>query len=54
MPRRKGLAGLIFDTPYDILAAHRAATPIAAVRSGGFPKSSLREAEWLLATFRTS
>lgn len=38
---------IVGDTPYDILAAHRAATPIAAVRCGGFPEETLRKAEWL-------
>ncbi|MHB0969478.1 MAG: HAD family hydrolase [Thermoanaerobaculia bacterium] len=36
------------DTPYDILAAHRLAIPIVAVRSGGFPRSALAKAEFLM------
>jgi HAD superfamily hydrolase (TIGR01549 family) len=36
------------DTPYDILAAHRCALPIAAVLSGGFESALLRKAEFLL------
>lgn len=35
------------DTPYDILAAHRTALPIAAVLSGGFERELLAKAEWL-------
>lgn len=35
------------DTPYDILASHRAALPIAAVLSGGFGRDALAKAEWL-------
>jgi HAD superfamily hydrolase (TIGR01509 family) len=38
---------VVGDTPYDILAAHRIALPIAAVRAGGFPEDDLRKAEWL-------
>jgi HAD superfamily hydrolase (TIGR01549 family) len=34
------------DTPYDILASHRAALPIAAVLSGGFGRELLSKAEW--------
>lgn len=44
----KSRTAIVGDTPYDILAAHRAATPIAAVRCGGFPEESLRNAEWLM------
>ncbi len=41
---------LIFgDTPYDILAAHRGAMAIAAVRCGGFERSLLNNAEFLFA-----
>jgi HAD superfamily hydrolase (TIGR01509 family) len=36
---------VVGDTPYDILAAHRNALPIAAVRCGGFPEETLRKAE---------
>lgn len=35
------------DTPYDILAAHRAALPIAAVLCGGFERRLLRKAEFV-------
>ena len=38
---------IVGDTPYDILAAHRLALPIIAVRSGGFPDESLSMAEFL-------
>lgn len=38
---------IVGDTPYDILAAHRASTPIAAVRCGGFPDGKLEKAEWI-------
>ena len=34
------------DTPYDVLASHRAALPIAAVLSGGFGRELLSKAEW--------
>jgi HAD superfamily hydrolase (TIGR01549 family) len=43
-PARTLVAG---DTPYDILAAHRIAVPIAAVRCGGFPEETLAKAEFL-------
>lgn len=36
---------VVGDTPYDILAAHRSCLPIAAVRCGGFPESTLEKAE---------
>lgn len=35
------------DTPYDILASHRASIPIAAVLSGGFDRSTLDKAEFI-------
>ena len=35
------------DTPYDILAAHRAALPIAAVLCGGFERDLLQKAEFI-------
>lgn len=35
------------DTPYDILAAHRAALPVAAVLCGGFERELLAKAEFL-------
>ena len=35
------------DTPYDVLASHRAALPIAAVLSGGFSRETLAKAEWI-------
>ena len=38
---------VVGDTPYDILAAHRAALPIAAVLSGGFERTLLQKAEFL-------
>lgn len=38
---------VVGDTPYDILAAHRASLPIAAVLSGGFDRSTLDKAEFL-------
>ena len=43
-PRFTLVAG---DTPYDILAAHRAALPVAAVLSGGFERELLMKAEFL-------
>lgn len=45
-PERTMVVG---DTPYDILAAHRAALPIVAVLSGGFERELLRKAEFLFA-----
>lgn len=36
------------DTPYDVLASHRAGLSIVAVLSGGFDKSDLKKAEFLL------
>lgn len=36
---------VVGDTPYDVLAAHRSCLPIAAVRCGGFPESTLEKAE---------
>ena len=38
---------VVGDTPYDILAAHRAALPVAAVLSGGFERDLLTKAEFL-------
>lgn len=38
---------VVGDTPYDILAAHRMASAIAAVRCGGFPEESLTKAEFV-------
>lgn len=35
------------DTPYDIAAAHQMGLACVALRSGGFPGSSLRTAEWV-------
>jgi HAD superfamily hydrolase (TIGR01549 family) len=35
------------DTPYDILASHRAALPIAAMLCGGFERQLLAKAEFL-------
>lgn len=40
------------DTPYDILAAHRMALPVAAVLSGGFERELLAKAEFLFADIR--
>ena len=45
-PRRTLVVG---DTPYDILAGHRAALPVAAVLSGGFERELLTKAEFLFA-----
>lgn len=38
---------VVGDTPYDILAAHRIALPIAAVLTGGFEPEALSKAEFL-------
>ena len=38
---------VVGDTPYDILAAHRAALPVAAVLCGGFERELLKKAEFL-------
>lgn len=38
---------IVGDSPYDILAAHRAALPIVAVRCGGFEPEKLAKAEFL-------
>ena len=38
---------IVGDTPYDVLAAHRSAMPIAAVLSGGFERKLLKKAEFL-------
>lgn len=38
---------VVGDTPYDILAAHRSATPVIAVLSGGFERETLAKAEFL-------
>lgn len=35
------------DTPYDILAAHRACLSVAALLCGGFPRATLTKAEFL-------
>jgi len=40
------------DTPYDILAAHRAAMPIIAVLSGGFERALLTKAEFIFDNAR--
>ena len=40
---------VVGDTPYDILAAHRAALPVAAVLCGGFERELLTKAEFLFA-----
>lgn len=41
----KKRTGVVGDTPYDILAAHRIALPIFAVRCGGFEETLLQKAE---------
>ncbi|HSN69716.1 MAG TPA: HAD family hydrolase, partial [Thermoanaerobaculia bacterium] len=46
IPAPKSRTAIVGDTPYDILAAHRVATPVAAVRCGGFPEQTLEKAEW--------
>lgn len=38
---------VVGDTPYDVLAAHRASLPVAAVLSGGFDRGTLDKAEFL-------
>jgi len=38
---------VVGDTPYDILAAHRTALPIAAVLAGGFERALLKKAEFI-------
>ena len=38
---------VVGDTPYDILAAHRIALPVAAVLSGGFGAELLKKAEFI-------
>ena len=43
-PKRTLVVG---DTPYDILAAHRIALPIVAVRCGGFDEDLLKKAEFI-------
>lgn len=48
IPAPRSRTVVVGDTPYDILAAHRTATPIVAVRSGGFSDESLRKAEWIV------
>jgi HAD superfamily hydrolase (TIGR01509 family) len=40
---------VVGDTPYDVLAAHRASLSIAAVLSGGFERGLLSKAEFLFA-----
>lgn len=44
---------VVGDTPWDILAAHRCALPIAAVRSGGFERSTLTKAEFIFSSVAT-
>lgn len=44
---------VVGDTPWDILAAHRCALPIAAVRSGGFERSTLIKAEFIFSSVDT-
>jgi HAD superfamily hydrolase (TIGR01549 family) len=38
---------VVGDTPYDILAGHRACMAVAAVRCGGFPPDTLTKAEFI-------
>lgn len=38
---------VVGDTPYDILAAHRAKLAVAALLCGGFPRETLAKAEFL-------
>jgi HAD superfamily hydrolase (TIGR01509 family) len=38
---------IVGDTPWDILAGHRGALPVAAVLSGGFDRELLTKAEFL-------
>ena len=38
---------VVGDTPYDILAAHRCALPVAAVLCGGFERELMMKAEFL-------
>lgn len=40
---------VVGDTPYDIMAAHRCALPVAAVLAGGFQRELLKKAEFLFA-----
>lgn len=44
---------VVGDTPWDILAAHRCALPIVAVRSGGFERSVLTKAEFIFSSVST-
>lgn len=45
LARRRPVA--VGDTPYDVAAAHQMGLPCIALRSGGFPESSLRTADAL-------
>lgn len=45
LARRRPVA--VGDTPYDVAAAHQMGLPCLALRSGGFPESSLRTADGL-------
>ena len=38
---------VVGDTPYDILAAHRSALPVVALRCGGFAEELLKKAEFV-------
>lgn len=42
---------VVGDTPYDILAAHRMALPVAALRCGGFAEELLAKAELVFDDF---
>jgi HAD superfamily hydrolase (TIGR01549 family) len=44
---KQELALAVGDTPYDVLAAHRAGIAIAALLCGGFPREMLTKAEFL-------
>ena len=43
----RSLALVVGDTPYDVLAAHRAGIAIAALLCGGFSRELLKKAEFL-------
>jgi len=44
----EALTATVGDTPYDIMASHRAALPVIAVLCGGFAAETLAKAEFLL------
>lgn len=43
------LCTMLGDTPYDILAAHRAGVPVVALTCGGWPREELSDAEEIYA-----